>query len=216
VIVYALTNRRNNKVYIGQHKGHTLSKRWNNKLNNPHVNNHLSGAIKKYGATSFRRTIICHASCQQELDLLEQFWIAFYKATNPRYGYNIQTGGRIWHGECTKKLRQLISDRVRKAWAKKSAKEKWEYALSIKLRWLMRTERQRKRITAAMRKCTSKNYNPWNKGMKGQGAGRPSPKKGKKCGPQKHPCRHKKPFTEEHKANVSKGLKRYYRRRAKG
>ena len=204
--MYALTNKRNNKVYIGQHRGYTLSKRWNRKLDNAKVNAHLTAAIKKYGATSFTRKILCFASCQQELDLLEQFWISVYKATDPRFGYNQQSGGRNWRGSYTPRLKQLISKAARKAWAKKSAKERWEFAFAAKLRWLMRTERERERMMAQAHKV------PWNKGLKGI----PSGRKGKKYGPHKNPCCSRKPFTKQHKERISKGLKRYYRQRAKG
>jgi hypothetical protein len=171
-----------------------------------------ANAVRKYGPASFSRKILCHASCQQELDLLEQFWILFYKSTDPRFGYNQQSGGRLWRGRYTKRLKQLISEATRKALARRSAKEKWEFAFATKLTWLMRTERQRQRITAPMLK-NRRPHTPWNKGMKGQGAGRPSAKKGRTFGPQKNPCRHRKPFTKQHKERISKALKRYFRRK---
>jgi group I intron endonuclease len=215
MIVYLLLNRKNNKAYIGQHHGHTLSKRWNKQLNNVKVNSHLSHAIEKYGPTSFTRKILCHASCQEELDLLEQFWIAAYHSTNPKYGYNKQSGGRKWRGHYTKELRELIGEATRKAWAKKTKKEKWEFSFATKLRWLMRSERQRRRITAPMVNSPRRYHRPWNKGMKGKavGAGRPSGKKGRTFGPQKNPCRTRKPFTKQHKERISTGLKKYFSQR---
>jgi group I intron endonuclease len=115
MIVYLLLNNVNQKAYIGQHYGFTLAKRWNRQLSNAKVNGHLSNAIQKYGPASFSTKILCHASCQQELDLLEQFFIAAYKSTNPRHGYNQQSGGRKWRGQYTKELRQVISEATRKA-----------------------------------------------------------------------------------------------------
>jgi group I intron endonuclease len=209
MIVYLLLNKVNGKAYIGQHNGYDISKRWNRQLNNVKVNSHLFNAIQKYGPASFSRKILCHASCQQELDLLEQFWIAAYKSTDPRFGYNLQPGGRKWRGEYTKELRQAISEGIRKGMARRSAKEKWEFAFAIKLRWLMRTERERRRITFPMWN-SPREYKPWNKGLKGYGAGRPSARKGKKYGKQKNPCRHK---TEEHKQRIGQALRRYHRQR---
>jgi group I intron endonuclease len=209
MIVYLLLNKVNGKAYIGQHKGYDISKRWNRQLNNVKVNSHFSHAVQKYGPASFSRTILCHASCQQELDLLEQFWIAAYKSTDPRFGYNQQSGGRKWRGEYTQE--QAINEKIRKAWAKKSAKEKWEFAFGVKLRWLMRTERERRRITFPMWN-TPREYKPWNKGLKGKiaGAGRPSGRKGRKFGPQKNPCRHR---TEVHRRHLSEALRRSHQRR---
>lgn len=215
MIVYLLLNRVNGKAYIGQTQHYNLSKRWNRLLNNVKVNSHLTAAIKKYGPASFQRKILCFASCQEELDLLEQFWIAVYKATDARFGYNQQLGGRKWCGHYTKKLRQLISEATQKAWARKSSKERWEFAFATKILWLMRTERQRQRITAPMRNRERRYCKPWNKGLTGKatGAGRPSARKGRTFGKQHNPCRTKAPFTKEHRQRISKGLKRYFRRR---
>jgi group I intron endonuclease len=193
MIVYLLWNQVNGKAYVGQHAGFQLDKRWNKTLSGCRkTNRHLAAAVQKYGANNFSRTILCYAFCQQELDLLEQFWIAAYKSTDPRFGYNQQSGGRIWRAHYTRELRQLISEGTRKAWAKKSAKEKWEFAFAMKIKWLMRTERQRQRITSAIRN--------W-------------PRKGRKLGPQQNPCGNHKPLTEEHKQRISKALRRSWQRR---
>ena len=202
MLIYLLLNRVNGKSYIGQHCGFRLEERWNKNLNNVIVNSHLYHAIQKYGPASFSRQILCYASCQQELDLLEQFWIAAYRSTDPMFGYNLQSGGRKWRGHYSKELRELIGEATRKAWAKKSEKEKWEFAFAIKLRWLNRTERQRRRITSPMRNFP-----------RVYPLGRPSKKKGRKFGPQKNPCRHPKPFTEEHCRHLSQALLRYHRKR---
>lgn len=215
MLVYLLLNKVNQKVYIGQTKHVNLSKRWNSLLTNVKVNNHLTNAIRKYGPASFQRKILCRASCQEELDLLERFWIAVYKATDARYGYNQQAGGRKWAGHYTPKLRQVLSEATQKAWANKSPKERWEFAFATKIRWLMRTERQRRRITSPMWNRERRYCRPWNKGLTGKatGAGRPSARKGQTYGPQAHPCRTKAPFTQEHKDRISRGLKRYHKER---
>jgi group I intron endonuclease len=210
MIVYLLLNTVNEKAYVGQHGGYTLTKRWNQHLYNVKENRHLTNAIKRYGPASFQRKILCYASCQQELDLLERFWIATYGSTDPQFGYNKQAGGRQWRGQYTKRLRQSISKAIRKAWARKSAKEKWEFAFAVKLRWLMRTERQRRLITFPMWHTPRGRRTAWNKGLKGFGAGRPSARKGRKFGKQENPCRHK---TEEHRQRISQGLRRYHRQR---
>ena len=205
-----LQNTVNHKVYIGQTRHQELSKRRSARPSLHKANAHLANAIRKYGPDGFSLNVLCHASCQQDLDLLEQFWIAAYKSTNPQFGYNQQSGGRKWQGQYTKELRQAISEGARKAWARKTPKERWEHAFGVKIRWLMRTERQRKRITSPMWHCP-REYRPWNKGLKGWNAGQPSPRKGMKCGPQKNPCR--EPHTEEHKQKISQGLKQYFKRR---
>jgi group I intron endonuclease len=208
MIVYLLTNKVNSKVYVGQHRGYSLSRRWNQRLDNVKVNNHFTNAVQKYGPESFSRKVLCHASCQQELDLLEQFFIATYKSTDPRFGYNQQSGGRVWRGQYTKRLRQLIGEGSKRVWARRSKKERWELAFAVKLQWLMRTERERQQIIAKQRTRI-----PWNKGMKGQGAGKPSKRKGRKFGKQRNPCRTRKPFTKEHCQRIKEALRRYHKQR---
>jgi len=210
MLVYLLLNRGNGKAYIGQHAGYDLKKRWNSKLSNVKVNSHFHKAIQKYGPANFSRHILCYASCQRELDLLEKLWIAAYRSTDPRFGYNLQSGGRRWKGEYSKEVKEAINKAIREAWAKKSAKEKWEFSFGCKLRWLMRTECERRRITSPMWHTPRGPRTAWNKGLKGYRAGRPSPMKGKKLGPQKNPCRHR---TEEHRQRISQGLRRYHRQR---
>jgi group I intron endonuclease len=209
MLVYLLLNKVNGKCYIGQHNGYNISERWNEHIRNVKDNAHLTNAILKYGAKSFSRQVLCYASCQQELDLLERFFIAIYKSTDKRFGYNRQSGGRKWCGRYTKELRTLIGESTHRALAKRSDKERWEFAFAAKIRWLMRSERERKRITAPMTRGKREYRWPWNKGKKGI----PSGRKGKKYGPQQNPCRSKKPCTAEHKERISKALRRYHRQR---
>lgn len=213
-LIYILRNELNGKCYIGQTRGFALSKRWNSTLTTVRVNPHLTAAITKYGARAFSRHILCYASCQQELDLLERFWIYVLQTTNPKFGYNVQSGGRHWRGEYTPELRRAISEGGRKAWAKKTPKERWEFGLATKLKWLMRSERERERIGRRITKALTgkpRTGPAWNKGLSpAPNKGRPSQRKGRTFGPQRHPCRKRMPFTAEHCQNISRGLKKYF------
>jgi group I intron endonuclease len=82
--IYKVTNKLNNKIYIGQ-----------TAKNNP---NYLGSgtiilkAVLKYGFENFTKEII--ESCSDcMVDEREIYWISFYNSTNKEIGYNISTGG---------------------------------------------------------------------------------------------------------------------------
>lgn len=135
MIVYLLLNRVNRKAYVGQHRGCVLTKRWNGHLNNVKANRHLTGAIRKHGAESFTRTVLAYASCQDELDLLEKFFIQMYQSTNPRFGYNQQTGGLTGTGRHSKATIRQIREANRRHWEQKKPEERVQYSLNAWLRW---------------------------------------------------------------------------------
>lgn len=92
MIIYKITNKINGKVYIGQTikslderiKGH-LSKV------NQGSTTHIHNAIRKYGWDNFQVEIIDTAQCQDELDMLEKYYIKQYDSVNS--GYNLSFGG---------------------------------------------------------------------------------------------------------------------------
>jgi group I intron endonuclease len=219
MLVYLLLNHVNFKSYIGQTRHHTLSKRWNKHLNNVTVNQHLTSAIHKYGAESFSRKILCHASCQQELDLLEQFWIAFYRSNESRYGYNMQGGGLNWRGEHTPEVKRRIQKAAKRMWARKSPKEHWEFQFATKLRWLSRTEEERQAISQNITLALlgkPRTDTVWNKGISTGRNGRkgmPSARQGRSFGRQQHPCLCWPPKTAQHRQHISEGLMKYFQQR---
>jgi len=86
MIIYKITNLKNDKIYVGQDIN-----------NNP--NYYGSGlliklAIKKYGKKSFIKEIIETCQSQKELDEKEIFWINKLESRNRKIGYNIDSGGR--------------------------------------------------------------------------------------------------------------------------
>jgi group I intron endonuclease len=192
VIVYLLANQVNGKSYVGQTRNHTLARRWNRSLKNS-ANAHLAAAITKYGPKSFKRTILAHASCQEELDLLEKFFIAIFQTCDPRFGYNQQTGGLIGPGRHSKETIQRITDSNKRYWEKKTQEEMVKLAENARLRWDMwpkerkqkwadvcrerwwgRSQEDRERIIELVRKSKlgKKRSTPaWNKGLLGWNAG---------------------------------------------
>ena len=90
MIIYKITNKQNNKVYIGQ-TINSLEARWKrhqtDALNNI-IDTHFARAIKYYGADNFEVEIIDTASSQEELTQKEYYWIDYYQASINGYNEN--------------------------------------------------------------------------------------------------------------------------------
>lgn len=114
MIVYKITNKVNNKIYIGQtinsleqrfsrHKQDALSGR---------LDTHLARAIRKYGEDNFIIEIIDTAQTQDELTKKEYYWIGYYDSCN--LGYNetddlFKCGGNTYKHKTKKELDSICS-----------------------------------------------------------------------------------------------------------
>lgn len=95
--IYKITNKVNNKCYIGQSVN--IERRWHEhktRANKEWTGNHehysiLSRAIRKYGIQNFEIELIeeCPA---QELDKKEIYYISYFNSQVP-FGYNLSAGG---------------------------------------------------------------------------------------------------------------------------
>lgn len=199
MIVYMLVNSVNSKAYIGQSRGSDLAKRWTERLNRG-SNLHLTAAIKKYGPEAFTRQILAHCSRQQQADNLERLWIAILQTHDPRYGYNKQFGGLGGTGRHTPESRRRISEGLRRMWSRLSPKERWEFELAAKLRWLSLTEDERQAIGSNIAKAmrgkpqTLDHRQRMSKALKRYWA------KGRKSQPK----------TPEHRRHIGEALRRYW------
>ena len=108
-VIYKITNKVNNKVYIGQttigfnkrYRGNGVGiERVYNfhkslQLKDNNYNVYLLKSIEKYGFKNFKVSeIIDFAFSEDELDIKEKCWISIYKSWDMSKGYNIQTGGK--------------------------------------------------------------------------------------------------------------------------
>ena len=93
-IIYKISNRVNNKVYIGQTirtLEERLKRHFHDAESNPNTKIYFQRAIRKYGKENFYIEQIDTAKTQEELNKKEQFWIEkFDSITN---GYNTAIGG---------------------------------------------------------------------------------------------------------------------------
>ena len=109
-IIYKATNDTNGKVYIGQ-TIQTLNERIRQHLRDTNrKKQHFYYSLIKYGADNFTWEIIDTAKNQEELDAKEKYWITYYKANDPAYGYNLRGGGKA--GKQSKISRQRLSEAI--------------------------------------------------------------------------------------------------------
>ena len=93
--IYVHINRYNNKVYVGLTSAINPNDRWHGG-SGYQKNKEFYNDIQKYGWESFEHIILETDVTEELVDEKEQYWIAYYDATNPEKGYNKLSGGR--HG----------------------------------------------------------------------------------------------------------------------
>lgn len=105
--IYKITNVINEKIYIGQ--AIDIEIRWKRHINdlksNRHCNHHLQRAWNTYGESVFSFSVVKECS-EDDLDLLEEFYIRELKAFDPEYGYNLTYGGE--GGRRTEEVKQKL------------------------------------------------------------------------------------------------------------
>ena len=86
MIIYKITNKINNKIYIGQDQ-------YNNK---EYFGSGLKikRSLKKYGKENFIKEIIEYCKDKEEMNIREIFWISEFNSIDPEIGYNISIGGQ--------------------------------------------------------------------------------------------------------------------------
>ena len=86
--IYKITNKINNKCYIGASKN--IERRWLEHKRGDNKNSLLYSAFKKYGKENFSYEIIEQCSLE-ELYKREVYWIDFFQSF--KNGYNLNSGG---------------------------------------------------------------------------------------------------------------------------
>ena len=108
--IYKITNKINNKVYIGQ--SIDIYERWKEYfgcINDLSCNRYIHRAIRKYGLENFNFEIIKECK-REELNYFEIYYIDFYKSTFDKFGYNITPGGQSidFNTENGQKIRKRV------------------------------------------------------------------------------------------------------------
>ena len=109
--IYKITNKVNNKVYIGQTKT-TVAERWQRHITESRClgchtyNTVLKRAMRKYGVNNFICEQIEECCNQKQLSEREKYWIAYYHSfinDSEANGYNMTRGGEEGSGSCYEK-----------------------------------------------------------------------------------------------------------------
>ena len=103
--IYKITNKFNNKVYVGQ-TNRNVQERWKSHCNRKDSRSAITSAITKYGKQNFILEILEEVSTNK-LDSRERFWIKKYNSIAP-FGYNLCAGGNK-HKKASKQLRKKLS-----------------------------------------------------------------------------------------------------------
>lgn len=97
--IYSITNKINNKIYIGQ--SINIESRWShhrNELNNnKHRNCYLQNSWNKYGESNFEFNIVYKTNSEdlKNLNEKELYYINKYESMYNKNGYNIKGGGDV-------------------------------------------------------------------------------------------------------------------------
>jgi group I intron endonuclease len=108
--IYKITNKINNKIYIGK-----------DTTNNPNYYGSgtlISKSIKKYGVENFIKEIIETCDSNDILCEREKYWISFFNSCNLQIGYNISKGGdggdTLSNHPSITEIKQKISNSMKK------------------------------------------------------------------------------------------------------
>lgn len=95
MFIYKITNKVNQKIYVGQTTSTDPLLRWKNHLrfadNRPKLR--IQFAIRKYGKDNFTFEVIDTATTLEELNAKEAYWVEKLKCIENRY--NLKPGGQV-------------------------------------------------------------------------------------------------------------------------
>ena len=147
MFIYLIVNRETGKYYVGQHRGNNLKHYLQQKLyeskHRRDSRSYLYASMRVHSDPSAWSIHALRSDIQdrQELDQTEKDFIAFLKATDPEYGYNICRGGEGFTGPHTEDARRKMSDALRVRWSNpqarieqsKAAKRSWSEERRVRM-----------------------------------------------------------------------------------
>lgn len=157
--IYLLTNKINNKIYIGQtwlELADRMGREGGLYSNSPY----LYAAIQKHGYLNFEYTVLATTEDQAEADRLEAEFIVQYNSKDNTVGYNLKDGGR--GGRHSEKSKAKISASLKaKVWSDEALEAKSKTGKA----WLGRkrgphTEERKKEISEHSKEWHANNTHP--------------------------------------------------------
>lgn len=116
MIIYKVTNLKNQKVYIGQSRNsleHRKSQHYR-EANSSGRNNYFHRALNKYNKSDFIWEVLEEYNSLEKLNAAEIKYIAEYNSTNRDIGYNRKLGGE--QGLCCSSTKKLIGEHTKEVW----------------------------------------------------------------------------------------------------
>lgn len=169
--VYMHKNKINGKVYIGITK-QKPQYRWSN--GKGYDNQYFRRAIEKYGFNNFEHIILCENLKQSEAEQKEIQYIAYYKSSERKFGYNISKGGMVNNGvPCSEETKKKISKAnkgIKNGMYGKHHTEEEKKKISEASKKLWQNQEYREKTLKILnnnRRDFKKGNIPWNKGKKG-------------------------------------------------
>lgn len=138
-IIYKITNKTTNKVYIGATIT-KLNERWNRHVydaKKEHDGQYIHRAIRKYGSEDFIIEQIYEDSDDIFVfNFAEGFFIEYYQSHSTKNGYNMTLGGDGWLGmKHTNETKKLIGNKNRGRTISEETRRKMSEASSGRIPW---------------------------------------------------------------------------------
>ena len=156
MIIYKITNKVNNKIYIGQ-TTKNLKIRWSAHCS-CRKNTAISNAIQKYGKENFVIEEIDGANSRSELNYREQYHIFKSNSIAPN-GYNLSLGGKnSKHSEGSgirkprKKMTEETKLKIRNSKLGKKHTQEHKDKISKTLKGVPKTQEHKDNMKAASKK----------------------------------------------------------------
>jgi len=199
-LIYKTTNTVNGKEYIGIHQTENVD--------DGYLGSGLAllKAVKKYGKQNFKRVILEFCSSYDELIEREKFYVN-EEWVSDRNNYNLKTGGQS-SGLLSEESKLKISETLKQKYL--SGELIPRYTKPYKM-----TEDHKKQISESLKKRYEEvphhtiGSTPWNKGKTGVQVGWNKGLVGVQVGWSKG--MELGPLSDEHRSNISNGLKEYYK-----
>lgn len=164
--IYCITNKINNKVYIGKSKNiYRRLQQHLYDLKNKRVkseNSHFLNAWYKYKAENFNYIILEQLPLNDSIcKNRELYWITKYDSTNRKYGYNLRLDNStqmIVHKETSEK----ISLRLKKEWKDGIRKD---HGTKLSKNWSTTPERNNIQSNIMTQNLTKWSYNIYDSNM---------------------------------------------------
>lgn len=112
--IYKITNKLDNKVYIGQ--SIDITRRYAEHFSETYCRNshdYFHTCLLFYGFDNFTFEIIKET---YDLDYWEMFFIQLYRSNNHEFGYNSTEGGTHGIQSFTEEIRQKMSNKAKERW----------------------------------------------------------------------------------------------------